>query len=129
MFLVAGAACSCDLQLPLEALRATVCPTRFSIELTKVGSLLPAGSVLAVSPDGSQVVYTGLQRAYLRLLSEFDMKVISGTEGQGLRSPVFSPDGKSIAFFSSMTVRSNPTCRRITNPDRTRSRSVGIKLV
>ena len=28
------------------------------------------------------------------------MKVIPGSEGQGLRNPVFSPDGKSIAFFS-----------------------------
>src|SRR5262249_11663055 len=37
---------------------------------------------------------------HIRSMSEFDSKVIPGTEGSGPRSPVFSPDGRSIAFFN-----------------------------
>jgi eukaryotic-like serine/threonine-protein kinase len=103
MFLVAGAALAAViLSFFLSRPSPTVSPTRFSIELTKEesGGLITGASMLAVSPDGSQVVYSGLQRSYRHLMSEIDMKAMPGTEGLALRSPVFSPDGKSIAFFS-----------------------------
>ena len=101
MFLVAGAAvATVTVSFFLSRPSLPGGPTRFSIALKEDESLITGGSVLAVSPDGFQVVYTGLQRAYLRPRAEFDMKVIPGSEGQGLRNPVFSPDGKSIAFFS-----------------------------
>jgi serine/threonine protein kinase len=68
--------------------------------------------MIAISPDGSQLVYVGIeagrqgasgtgQRLYLRSLSEFEAHNIQGSEfPSGIGSPVFSPDGKSIAFYS-----------------------------
>jgi eukaryotic-like serine/threonine-protein kinase len=55
---------------------------------------------LAISPDGQQLVYSGLsdgQRLYLqRLDSSGTVSPIPGTEGA--RAPFFSPDGRSIGF-------------------------------
>jgi serine/threonine protein kinase len=70
--------------------------------------------MLTISPDGTRLVYvatgasvrpglpTGTgQRLYLRSLSEFDSRLIPGSEiADGVGNPVFSPDGASIAFFS-----------------------------
>jgi eukaryotic-like serine/threonine-protein kinase len=57
--------------------------------------------VVAVSPDGTQLVYLGNNRIFVRSLSEFDAHAIPGTEGDGIvTSPAFSPDGRSIAFHS-----------------------------
>ena len=66
--------------------------------------------MIAISPDGSQLVYVGVeavrqgagvgQRLYLRSLSEFEAHQIQGTELLGVGSPLFSPDGRSVAFYS-----------------------------
>jgi len=60
-------------------------------------------SFLAVSPDGLQLAYVasdpqGGQRIFLRPLSGLEARPISGTEDAN--SLVFSPDGRSIAFFA-----------------------------
>jgi eukaryotic-like serine/threonine-protein kinase len=54
---------------------------------------------LAISPDGTRVVYRTVGGGPLRsrLLSEPGSTPIAGTEGAV--NPVFSPDGKSLAFF------------------------------
>ena len=56
---------------------------------------------LALSPDGSQLVFVGeergLRRLYRRALAERDAHVIPGSEGAA--EPFFSPDGDWIAFF------------------------------
>ena len=57
--------------------------------------------VLALSPDGRQVVYTGSRgrsewALYLRNLDQLDSRLLPGTEGA--REPAFSPDGRWIAF-------------------------------
>jgi len=58
--------------------------------------------MLAVSPDGTQVVYVAAQRLYRRALSELETKPIPGLDGlQNVTSPVFSPDGQSVVFYSS----------------------------
>ena len=56
---------------------------------------------LAISPDGTQLVYSANQGLYLRSMSQLDARVVPGTEIRfGVNSPVFSPDGQSIAFHS-----------------------------
>src|SRR5215831_9349993 len=67
-------------------------------------SPLPAPylQLLAMSPDGTQMVYVANRRLYLRSFSELAARPIPGTEvTQGaLGYPVFSPDSRSIAFWS-----------------------------
>ena len=61
-----------------------------------------AGSMLVLSPDGTQLAYVagtgGQQRLSLRALDTLESKPIAGTEGA--RSPFFSPDGQWIGFFA-----------------------------
>jgi len=65
------------------------------------------GIDVAISPDGRNVVYPavneGTVQLYLHPLDQFTPTPISGTEGA--TSPFFSPDGKSVAFFSSDELR------------------------
>src|SRR5262245_22913915 len=62
----------------------------------------PYLQLLAISPDGMQMVYVANRRLYLRSFSELAARPIAGTEvSQGvLGYPVFSPDSRSIAFWS-----------------------------
>jgi len=57
---------------------------------------------LAISPDGTLVVYVGLHsnetQLYLRPLTQSEPKPIAGTEGA--KSPFFSPDGRWLGFFA-----------------------------
>jgi eukaryotic-like serine/threonine-protein kinase len=75
---------------------------RFPLALPEGQSFSGTGRhMLAVSPDGTQVVYVALQRLYRRALSEVETKAIPGLDGQqNVTSPVFSPDGQSIVFFA-----------------------------
>ena len=76
--------------------------TRFALALP-AGQLLNGnggGHSLAMSPDGTRLAYLAI-RLYLRTMSETDAKAMPGTERyRGLREPVFSPDGASIAFYA-----------------------------
>jgi serine/threonine-protein kinase len=77
--------------------------TRFSILLDQGQNFTNTGrNLVAISPDGSQMVYSANARLYHRRLSELDARPIPGTETwNGVLNPVFSPDGQSIAFFAS----------------------------
>jgi hypothetical protein len=59
-------------------------------------------SLLAISPNGMQMVYAANHRLYVSSLSEFEPTAIPGTEDptQNVTNPVFSPDGQSVAFWS-----------------------------
>jgi len=57
-----------------------------------------AGSPLAISPDGTRLVYVGGDRLYLRPMDDLAAKPIAGTEGA--YAPFFSPDGQWIGFFA-----------------------------
>jgi eukaryotic-like serine/threonine-protein kinase len=67
--------------------------------------------VLAISPDGDQVVYAarsvGGDRLYQRRLAELDASPIPGTEGA--IGPFFSPDGQWIGFASGGVLKMVPT--------------------
>jgi hypothetical protein len=57
--------------------------------------------VIALSPDGGQMVYAANTRLYLRSMSEVDVHAIQGTDGyQAVTDPVFSPDGRSLVFYA-----------------------------
>ena len=72
--------------------------TRFAVQA-------PAGTVIDafdMSPDGTALTYVGRSRDAIRLfirrLDQFRDSPISGSEGAS--SPLFSPDGQWVAFFS-----------------------------
>ena len=70
--------------------------TRFPIDLPG-----GAANTLALSPDGTQLVYGAVRdntrRLYLRAIDGLEAKEIPGTEGGW--APFFSPDGKWVGFF------------------------------
>jgi len=59
--------------------------------------------LLSISPDGSQFVYVANNSLYIKTMSEKDARLVAGTTGQGnVTNPVFSPDGKFIAYWSGL---------------------------
>lgn len=88
---------------------------RYEIRLPDAAPLAFVGSAplavprpsLAVSPDGSQVVYVaeseGDTQLFLRSLDRYEVAGIPGTEGA--YDPFFSPDGQWIGFFASGELR------------------------
>ena len=76
--------------------------TRFSMTLPQSQTFSNTGrQFVAVSPDGSAMVYVANQRLYLRRFSELEARPIPGTESwTAIVNPVFSPDGRSLAFWA-----------------------------
>jgi serine/threonine-protein kinase len=77
---------------------------RFSISLPNGQQFTNAGRpVIAVSPDGSRIVYVANQRLYLRSIADVEAKEIQGSlETEGITTPAFSPDGQWVAFVSAV---------------------------
>ena len=89
--------------------RNTVSPSvvRFGIALPKERSFGPQDHpAIAVSPDGSQLVYAASDRLYHRTMGNFRLDPIPGTEGA--EGPFFSPDGRWIAFFADGKLKKVP---------------------
>jgi serine/threonine protein kinase/Tol biopolymer transport system component len=65
------------------------------------------GFSLAISPDGSQLVFeavsAGVTKLYLRRLASPEVKELPGTEGAGF--PFWSPDGTKMAFFAAGSLK------------------------
>jgi serine/threonine-protein kinase len=82
---------------------AAVLPvTRFPVALAE-GQQFSNGAriVVALSPDGSQLVYAANNRLFLRAMAELEARVIPGSEVWGAAAnPVFSPDGRSLVFWA-----------------------------
>jgi serine/threonine-protein kinase len=60
------------------------------------------GNLIALSPDGTRLVYVGnpegKDRLYVRQLDQFESTPLGGTDGA--IQPFFSPDGTSVGFFA-----------------------------
>ena len=78
--------------VPLTARFAVTLPSDHQFTSTATRSI-------ALSPDGSKLAYIANNRLYLRPISSLDAVPLTET---GVRpiTPVFSPDGQSIAFVS-----------------------------
>ena len=68
--------------------------TLFSVDLAG-----EPGPTVALSPDGSRFVYSANNQLYIHSLDQMAPTPIPGTEGGS--QPFFSPDGESVAFFTS----------------------------
>ena len=90
-----------------------------AVPVARVAITLPPGNemahrfwpALALSPDGSRLVYTALQgnaapQLFLRVMDDTNAKAIPGTEGA--HSPFFSPDGQWIGFFAQGKLKKVP---------------------
>ncbi len=78
-------------------------PPIIRFALTDVGMPVDAFQGIALSPDGRQLVYRaidtdGRERLRIRAFDSLDSKPLAGTELGWM--PVFSPDGKEVAFYS-----------------------------
>jgi Tol biopolymer transport system component len=77
--------------------------TRFPIVLPQGQTLYAPVTrhLVALSPDGAQMAYTANAQLYLRSMSEFDARPVPGLEQSPVvTEPVFSPDGRWLAFYS-----------------------------
>jgi Tol biopolymer transport system component/predicted Ser/Thr protein kinase len=84
--------------------------TRFPVQLGEGQSFFGNRLQIAISPDGRQMVYCANLRMYLRGMAELEARVVPGSEvPSGMSSPVFSPDGHVLAFYSA----GDSTLRRI----------------
>jgi eukaryotic-like serine/threonine-protein kinase len=54
--------------------------------------------VIAISPDGTKIIYNTNDGLYLRAVGELEGRRIAGTE-QAMSNPFFSPDGDWIGFW------------------------------
>ena len=64
-------------------------------QFTRTGN----GTVVAVSPDGSRIVYVANQQLYMKAMDTLEANPIPGTDEDPSR-PFFSPDGQWIGFRS-----------------------------
>jgi len=76
------------------------------------------GREVAISPDGRQLVYMGVDEGvsqlYLRSSDDFVDRAIPGTANPGF-VVFFSPDGKSIGFFAEGKLKKDFTGRGISH--------------
>jgi eukaryotic-like serine/threonine-protein kinase len=76
--------------------------TRLTVALAEDQNFTNTGrQAIAISPDGSQIVYVANFSLYIRPMANPEARLVMGTRVvSGLLNPVFSPDGGSIAFWS-----------------------------
>jgi eukaryotic-like serine/threonine-protein kinase len=77
--------------------------SRFTLALPQGQALTVNRRAVAVSPDGTRIVYVADAGIFLRSVSEFEAKAIPGAN-PGI-SPVFSPDGQSLAFYADSAIK------------------------
>jgi len=81
---------------------------RFAIAIPDGQQLTAQGRAIAMSPAGTHIVYVANRRLYLRSLSDLEVRPITGADNAGSTqpgNPMFSPDGRSIAYFEQGTIK------------------------
>jgi serine/threonine-protein kinase len=74
---------------------------RFPVTLPEGQQLTSASrNGVAISPDGTQIAYVTAGQLYVRSMSELEGKPITGKDQGNVANPVFSPDSRSIAFYT-----------------------------
>lgn len=80
---------------------------RFTVTTPKDQVLnLTSYSALAISADGSQLVFRAGGKFWLRRMNSLTAEAIPGTENAS--SPFFSPDGRWLAFFADEKLKKAP---------------------
>ncbi len=78
--------------------------TRFEFDLPEGEGETPETlfrtSILAMSPDGSQIAMVQGDGLYLRSMDELQARVLPATQGEVVFDPFFSPDGRWVGYFS-----------------------------
>jgi serine/threonine protein kinase/Tol biopolymer transport system component len=68
----------------------------------------PGRHLVAMSPDGTSIVYVANQQLYIRKMSEMEARPIPDTttsQQGGVTSPFFSPDGRWVGFFAERSLK------------------------
>ena len=93
--------------------RGAIPPTVIHADLALAGGVLfnPGGSLnVAISPDGSRIVFAGTRgddlKLFVRELRRPDVKPVAGTDSSIM--PFFSPDGEWIGFIAGSKLRRVP---------------------
>ena len=73
--------------------------TRFEYELPPI-ERFEGGLSLAISPNGRQVVSGSSDGLVVRSMDEIATRHISGTEGELISAPFFSPDAQWVGYWS-----------------------------
>jgi serine/threonine-protein kinase len=99
LFVIVGAAVGAYAAWALRPAPASSI-TRFTIPLPDGQALTNQGrQAVALSPDGTQLLYVANNRLFVRPLAGLEARAIPGSDlAGGVNNPTFSPDGQSIAF-------------------------------
>ena len=92
---IGGAAWLATRPAPLRVVRTTIATTDAPFETTGIDS------ELAITPDGSRVVYRGAKGLFVRALDQLEPKGLT-TVGP-VRNPFASPDGEWIGYVNANT--------------------------
>ena len=77
--------------------------TRFSFALPQGQQVTIVQRAVAISPDGTRLVYSADGRLFLRSVSEDEARAIPGANPGA--APMFSPDGQSLVFLSDSALK------------------------
>jgi serine/threonine-protein kinase len=73
--------------------------TRFTIIPPEAPPFAGGSHVIALSADGTQIMYMSTNRAFIRPMSAL-AATAAQADGMQMSEPVFSPDGRSIVFYA-----------------------------
>ena len=85
--------------------QSTPTVTRFSIVVPEKQPFLATTPLVAVSPDGTRIAYVSNFRLRIRAMDAVEERAIPALAGMAAGAPAFSPDGKSLAFYSDRTLK------------------------